>query len=153
MGGLNILRFDPYLLGMEFFINFMAKKKQKIITKKKDKAVVKKIKVMTIEKIGAKIKKEVVTVGTKGWTADVPRPPKRATHAHAELLNEFKVNGSPKEVLLPISDFGCLYGVPCTFKYVRADNKLNLQEKFEGIWTWDGKKVLGIEKLRGVGEA
>ena len=38
----------------------------------------------------------VVTVGTKDWKVDIPRPPKHATHARMVLRDDFDHKGRPK---------------------------------------------------------
>ena len=92
-------------------------------------------------------KKPVVTVGRGDWMAEVPRPPKYATHARMMASDPFSSDPTPKEVTLPIQDFGCFKGVSGDFCYLRMDNKRNIKEEYEEYWYWDGHKVAGIEEL------
>ena len=55
--------------------------------------------------------KPVVTVGSKDWAVDIPRPPKNATHARLICASDTYENGSPKTATLPLQDFGCFQGV------------------------------------------
>lgn len=91
--------------------------------------------------------KPVVTVGTKEWKVDIPRPPKRATHARMVIHDDFDHKGRPKEATLPIQDFGCFKGVCGDFYYLRMDNKRKIVEKWEkDFWHWDGREVIGLPK-------
>ena len=85
--------------------------------------------------------KPVVTVGTKEWQVDIPRPPKRATHARIVLHNEVDHKGSPKEATLPIQDFGCFKGVSGDFSYLRLDRNRKIVEEWDEYWHWSGFKV------------
>ena len=92
--------------------------------------------------------KPVVTVGTKDWEVTIPRPPKHATHARMVASDPYSSDPTPKEVTLPIHDFGCFKGVAGDFQYLRMDNKRKLKEEYSGIWYWNGHQVSGIEDIR-----
>ena len=49
---------------------------------------------------------------------------------------------------VPIRDFGVFKGVRGEFSYLRVDNKGKVHEEFKEVWEWDGKGVVGIEKMR-----
>jgi hypothetical protein len=93
-------------------------------------------------------KKSVVKVGTKEWEVLVPRPPNHATHARMMAFDPFSSDPTPKQVTLPIQDFGCFKGVSGDFYYLRMNNKRKiLQEWDKDSWYWDGYRVVGIEEL------
>lgn len=98
-------------------------------------------------------KKAAIKVGKKGWEVTIPRPPNHATHARMTCVDPFSSDPTPKVATLPIQDFGCFKGVTGEFGYIRKDNKGKLHEEYEGIWTWNGYRVIGIEDLIGEGEA
>ncbi len=91
--------------------------------------------------------KPVVTVGTKDWRVDIPRPPKNATHARMICHDYTYDNGKPKVATLPLQDFGCFQGVSGEFSYIRMDKTKKVIKEYEGTWYWDGFKVEGIEDL------
>ena len=94
-------------------------------------------------------KKPVVIVGRGDWTVEVPRPPKHATHARMMASDPFSSDPTPKEVTLPIQDFGCFKGVSGDFHYLRMDNKRKIKQEWDkDFWFWDGFKVAKIEELR-----
>ena len=93
-------------------------------------------------------KKPVVTVGRGDWMAEVPRPPKYATHARMMASDPFSSDPTPKEVTLPIQDFGCFKGVSGKFHYIRMNNSRKILEEYEETWFWDGIMVEGIENLK-----
>lgn len=93
-------------------------------------------------------KKPVVTVGTKEWMVEIPRPPKHATHARMACIDRSFGDGEPRVAILPLQDFGCFQGVSGDFNYIRKDNKGKIHEEYDGSWYWDGKKVEGIEDLK-----
>ena len=93
-------------------------------------------------------KKPVVIVGRGDWTAEVPRPPKHATHARLMASDPFSSDPTPKQVTLPIQDFGCFMGVSGNFSYIRMNNKRKVLEEYNGEWYWDGREVEGIEELK-----
>jgi len=92
--------------------------------------------------------KPVVTVGSKGWQVDIPRPPKHATHARMTCYNQTYENGTPKMATLPLQDFGCFQGVSGDFNYIRMDKKGKVHEEFKDSWYWNGYQVEGIEGLK-----
>ena len=95
-------------------------------------------------------KKPVIKLGSKDWEVMVPRPPNHATHARMTMRDEVKCNGQPKEVTLPLQDFGCFKGVAGDFHYLRIDNKGKVaQEWDDATWFWNGYQVSGIEDLMG----
>ena len=94
-------------------------------------------------------KKAVVIVGRNDWAVEVPRPPKHATHARMVLHDDLDHKGRPKMATLPIQDFGCFKGVAGDFYYLRMDNKKKITQEWDkDFWNWDGRQVVGIEKLR-----
>ena len=93
-------------------------------------------------------KKPVVIVGRGDWTAEVPRPPKHATHARMMASDPFSSDPTPKQVTLPIQDFGCFKGVSGEFHYIRMNNSRKIQEEHKETWFWNGIKVEGIENLK-----
>ena len=95
-------------------------------------------------------KKPVVKVGKGDWMVEVPRPPKFATHARMMASDPSSSNRTPKQVTLPIQDFGCFKGVAGDFYYLRMDKKKKISQEWEkDFWHWDGRAVKGIEELRG----
>ena len=91
----------------------------------------------------------IVTVGTKEWRVDIPRPPKRATHARMLVHDEFTDRGRPKTATLPIGDFGCFKGVCGDFYYLRMDNKRKIVEEWEkDSWYWNGYQVEGLPEMK-----
>ena len=93
-------------------------------------------------------KKPVITVGTKEWMVEIPRPPKHATHARMACVDDTFGNSEPKVATLPLQDFGCFQGVSGDFNYIRMDKKGKVHEKYDGSWYWDGNQVEGIEDLK-----
>ena len=93
-------------------------------------------------------KKPVVIVGRGDWTAEVPRPPKHATHARMMASDPFSSDPTPKQVTLPIQDFGCFKGVSGDFSYIRMNKSKKVLEKYNGSWYWDGEQVEGIEDMK-----
>ena len=93
-------------------------------------------------------KKSTKIVGRGDWAVEVPTPPKHATHARMEAFDPYSSDPTPKEVTLPIHDFGCFKGVAGDFQYLRMDNKRKLKEEYSGIWYWNGHQVSGIEDIR-----
>jgi hypothetical protein len=93
-------------------------------------------------------KKSTKVVGVKGWEVEIPTPPKHATHARISCLNDIRDNGESKTATVPIRDFGVFRGVRGKFSYLRMDNKGKVHEEFQAVWEWDGKEVVGIEKMR-----
>ena len=91
--------------------------------------------------------KPVIKVGKGDWVVQIPRPPTHATHARLIMHSELKDDGTPKEAILPLQDFGCFKGVAGEFEYIRMDNKRKISQEYKGSWKWDGYKVVGIEKL------
>jgi hypothetical protein len=87
-------------------------------------------------------------VGVNGWEVEVPTPPKHATHARITCFNQTYENGSPKKATVPIKDFGVLKGVEGEFQYIRMNKQLKVLEEYDGVWEWDGRKVVGIEEMR-----
>ena len=98
-------------------------------------------------------KKAAIKVGKNDWEVTIPRPPTHATHARMSCVDPFSYDPTPKTATLPIQDFGCFKGVTGEFGYIRMDNKGKLHEEYEGVWTWNGYKVVGIEDLIGEVEA
>jgi hypothetical protein len=96
-------------------------------------------------------KKSTKIVGRGDWAVEVPTPPKHATHARMEASDPYSSDPTPKEVTLPIQDFGCFKGVAGEFYYLRMDNKKNLKEEYDGAWYWNGYQVSGIEEIRNEG--
>ena len=94
-------------------------------------------------------KKSTVIVGRGEWAVEVPRPPKHATHARMTASDPFSSDPTPKQVTLPIDDFGCFKGVSGNFYYLRMDNRRKITKEWKkDFWFWDGYKVVKIEKLR-----
>ena len=91
--------------------------------------------------------KPVVTVGTKDWEATIPRPPKHATHARMMASDAFSSDPTPKQVTLPIQDFGCFKGVSGDFYYLRMDKKRKIVQEWEkDLWYWNGYEVENLPK-------
>ena len=87
----------------------------------------------------------VVTVGTKDWRVDIPRPPKHATHARMVLHDDFDHKGRPKVATQRIEDCGCFKGVAGDFYYLRMDNNRKISEEWEkDSWYWNGREVVGL---------
>jgi hypothetical protein len=94
-------------------------------------------------------KKAVVIVGRNHWAVEVPRPPKFATHARMVFHDDLDHKGRPKVATLLIQDFGCFKGVAGDFHYLRMDNKKKIMQEWDkDFWNWDGRQVVGIDKLR-----
>ena len=93
-------------------------------------------------------KKPTKVVGINGWEVEVPNPPTYATHARMTCFNQTYDNGKPKTATVPIRDFGVLKGVEGEFRYIRMNKQQKILEEYEGVWGWDGRKVIGIEDLR-----
>jgi hypothetical protein len=87
-------------------------------------------------------------VGVKDWEVEVPTPPKFATHVRITCTNQTYGDGKPKKATVPIRDFGVLKGVTGEFQYIRMNNSLKVLEEYDGVWEWDGRKVIGIEEMR-----
>ena len=92
--------------------------------------------------------KPTAIVGRADWAVEVPKPPKHATHARMMASDPSASDPTPKQVTLPIQDFGCFKGVSGDFSYVRMNNQRKIQEEYEGSWYWDGSQVVGIEDLK-----
>ena len=87
-------------------------------------------------------------VGSSGWEVEIPTPPKHATHVRIKCFNQTYGDGKPKTATVPIKDFGVLKGVTGEFQYIRMNNSLKIQEEYNSVWEWDGRKVIGIEEMR-----
>ena len=92
-------------------------------------------------------KKPTITVGRNDWAVEIPRPPNHATHAVLTCLNDLNDKGKPKVATVQIQDMGAFKGVRGTFHYIRMNNSRKLLETYKDTWEWDGRKVMGIEKL------
>ena len=91
--------------------------------------------------------KPVVTVGTKDWEVTIPRPPKHATHARMAASDPYSSDPTPKEVTLPIQDFGCFKGVSGDFYYLRMDKKRKIVQQWEkDFWHRNGYEVENLPK-------
>ena len=93
-------------------------------------------------------KKPVITVGRNDWAVEIPRPPNHSTHARMMASDPFSSDPTPRQVTLPIKDFGCFKGVYGTFHYIRMNNSRKVLETYKGTWEWDGYKVVGIDGLK-----
>ena len=93
--------------------------------------------------------KPVVKVGKGDWQVEVPRPPRYATHARMMASDPFSSDPTPRQVTLPIQDFGCFKGVSGEFSYIRMNKSRKILEEYNGEWFWDGHAVEGLENLRG----
>ena len=82
-------------------------------------------------------KKAAVKVGTGEWIAIIPRPPKHATHARMMASDPFSSDPAPKQVTLPIQDFGCFKGVTGDFSYLRMDKKGKIHEEYDATFFWN----------------
>jgi hypothetical protein len=87
-------------------------------------------------------------VGNSGWEVEIPTPPKHATHARISCFNDTYENGSPKTATVLINDFGVFKGVEGEFQFIRMDKKQRVIEEYDGLWEWNGRKVIGIEEIR-----
>ena len=85
--------------------------------------------------------KPVVNVGAGEWKVDIPRPPKRATHARMTCIDLRSPKSTPKVATLPIQDFACFKGVSGDFHYLRLDNKKKIVEEWDELWHWSGFEV------------
>jgi len=92
--------------------------------------------------------KPTKVVGVKDWQVEIPTPPKHATHARMMASDPSLSDPTPKQVILPIQDFGCFKGVAGEFTYIRQDNKGKVSKEYDGQWFWNGYKVEGIEEMR-----
>jgi len=90
-------------------------------------------------------KKPTRVVGINGWQVEVPTPPKFATHVRLNCVGGYS---DGKKATVPIVDFGTLRGVAGKFKYIRMNNQQKILEEYDGVWEWDGRKVVEIEKIR-----
>ena len=93
-------------------------------------------------------KKPTRVVGINGWQVEVPTPPTFATHVRMTCFNQTYDSGKPKKATVPIRDFGVLKGVTGEFQYIRMNKSLKVLEEYDGVWEWDGRKVVGIEEMR-----
>jgi len=90
-------------------------------------------------------KKPTRVVGINGWRVEVPTPPKHATHVRLDITEGYS---DGKKAIVPIVDFGTLRGVAGKFKYIRMTKQQKVLEEYDGVWEWDGRKVIGIEEMR-----
>ena len=90
-------------------------------------------------------KKPTKIVGINGWEVEVPNPPAHATHVRLTCVGGYS---DGKKATVPIRDFGTLRGVMGEFKYIRMNNQLKVLEEYDGVWEWDGRKVVGVEEMR-----
>ena len=84
-------------------------------------------------------------VGVKDWQVEIPTPPKHATHVRLNCSGGYS---DGKKATVPIADFGTLKGVAGKFKYIRMTKQHKILEEYNGVWEWDGRKVIGIEEMR-----
>ncbi len=92
-------------------------------------------------------KKPTRVVGINGWQVEIPTPPKHATHVRLNCSGIHALEDG-KKATVPIADFGTLRGVAGKFKFIRMNNQQKILEEYDGVWEWDGRKVVGIEKIR-----
>tara|TARA_A100001037_G_C14675235_1_gene424884 strand:- start:4 stop:330 length:327 start_codon:yes stop_codon:yes gene_type:complete len=87
--------------------------------------------------------KPTIKVGRGDWEVEIPRPPKKATHAILTLANEFTEKGQPKKAMVKLEDFGTLRGVAGSFHYVKVckTKAQKVLEEYPEKHLWNGREV------------